>query len=867
MHTKEFNGKFRNNSSVDWRRQVTLVQGESAYSGAAANISVNMSDDVVIQCPCVIEGVCELETLLSQGGMGTAYLGHLIDDPQQRIVLKVPDVSRESVVQLFESECKMLHELHHENIVQFRGMGTFSYEGHELPYLMMKFIPGQSLRQLLAAKGALTWDEVRLVLRDMLSALCCMHEKSLCHRDIKPDNIIYDDEIGRWVLVDFGIAKSVNLVRLATCTMLTQDSGTWDYMAPEQLIGLDTDIRCDIYSLGKVVWELLIGTVPRAGTRLPSAAGLNVPMDVDVLISRMVEHKPEDRYQSPEEALAALNEGAKKIEAWNNTKRRTRRALHWSAWGAGIAAVLALSWKIGDVYQEAQFKKIASGALHPVEMVASLENAHADAFLGWGDSWWKDNMPRIRNKADKELKSLDSEYRSLMRDIESDEHANRMLRLGNFLKKWQDVAPTHKHVRAIQARYEEEQVVALLMRAEALTVGDNKGWADLLVERQKLDKSLSTPQAKEKLSSLDTYVRDNNYNLRLKNIDEAIAQKQYSNAKALIDEAASVYGWTDKLKQARAKGINELWQDYERNVSQYEKNHAYAKALEHIQEFEHQYPHKHEYPVLLEQLVTNKKISIVESWKRSVCLKKEKYNEYYEAMKDFFLNCKGDQSDVYKNELKRFLCWSVHNEIINIMIDGNSDKQRKVAKLLSMKYDECEYAHKSYLDALIQSAQVYLNNPDYHNRMKFWYICQRPPKECVTMRNGPTVYYMKLTSVTIRASDNYYSRTKGGNGADFRVRVYLLEKNNSYLKNSNGGDYVFGEEKRRNQQVMSFSNLAEMYIDTDKYRLKIDIRDTDFFDNAGSTNVWFEFNTKEGSYSGYFKTDNGTEIWWEYTLQ
>src|SRR5574344_1992103 len=125
--------------------------------------------------------------------------------------------------------------------------------------MVMKFIDGPSLRQQLKTQEKLSWDEAKKVLEDIATALGYLYINNMCHRDIKPDNIIFDKEARNWVLVDFGIAKSLQDNIRLTMTMAGQDSGTWDYMPPEQLDGKVVDIRCDIYALGTVIWEALIG--------------------------------------------------------------------------------------------------------------------------------------------------------------------------------------------------------------------------------------------------------------------------------------------------------------------------------------------------------------------------------------------------------------------------------------------------------------------------------------------------------------------------------------------------------------------------------------------------------------------------------
>lgn len=280
----------------DLRYQPTLVSGEEAPLPGDRGTSAHepVEEDAGIPCPYTIEGVCVLESLLARGGMSTLYKGRMLNEEATPIVIKVPSAEVPGALKAFENERTVLKRLQNPHIVPFLGAGKFTCNEREYPYLLMKYIEGPTLRQQLEHRGAFSWADARKVLEDMLAALDCLHEQGWCHCDIKPANILHDDAAKHWVLVDFGIAKPGDSAISETHAKKFKAPGTWDYMAPEQHEGKHADIRSDIYSLGKVVWELLIGEVPRVGASLPEGKGVD-----RALIQNMTTQELQKRYQTP----------------------------------------------------------------------------------------------------------------------------------------------------------------------------------------------------------------------------------------------------------------------------------------------------------------------------------------------------------------------------------------------------------------------------------------------------------------------------------------------------------------------------------------------------------------------------------------
>src|SRR3984957_3131736 len=163
-------------------------------------------------------------------------------------------------VERFQHEARTAAQLEHPNIVPIYRVAQAGAGPSQIIYIVMKQLRGESLATQLAGRGTLPPDEIRAVLRDTAQALSYASRRGVVHRDIKPDNILYDDD--RWVLADFGIAKSI------AGRSLTQSGaavGTPRYMSPEQARAKPLDVRADIYSLGIVAYQCLVGHVPFDG--------------------------------------------------------------------------------------------------------------------------------------------------------------------------------------------------------------------------------------------------------------------------------------------------------------------------------------------------------------------------------------------------------------------------------------------------------------------------------------------------------------------------------------------------------------------------------------------------------------------------
>jgi serine/threonine-protein kinase len=250
---------------------------------------------------------------LGRGGMAIVFQArekHLERD----VALKVLPFSLsfdKEFVERFQREARTAARLEHPNIISIYRVGK---EGRVI-YFVMKFMRGTSLSDVLDQRGRLPADEIKRLLSQTVGALGYAHKHGIVHRDIKPDNIMFD-ELGNAIVTDFGIAKAASGTRLTGTGMAI---GTPHYMSPEQARAQSLDGRSDIYSLGVLAYQCLAGHVPFDGEDAFSIGykhimepvpepPLHTPEDRQLfaVVRRMLEKSADDRYQNADEVLAGL---------------------------------------------------------------------------------------------------------------------------------------------------------------------------------------------------------------------------------------------------------------------------------------------------------------------------------------------------------------------------------------------------------------------------------------------------------------------------------------------------------------------------------------------------------------------------------
>jgi len=262
---------------------------------------------------------------IGRGGMGEVYLAEDTESGE-KLALKIlpPELTRSpQYVERFHREAKAISSLDHPNIIKVYEIG----EEEGVHYIAMEFLGGAALGDLLRKRGRLPVSEAVRIIISIAEALECAHSSGIVHRDVKPDNIL-SDENGRFKIMDFGIARITEGTQL---TMTGTIMGTPEYMSPEQAGGKKVDQRTDIYSLGIVFYEMLTGRVPfHAETALeviqmhltqtpesPKTLNPNIPGNLSAIIGKMVEKNPADRYASFRHVVNAISQAIPKtmIEA------------------------------------------------------------------------------------------------------------------------------------------------------------------------------------------------------------------------------------------------------------------------------------------------------------------------------------------------------------------------------------------------------------------------------------------------------------------------------------------------------------------------------------------------------------------------
>jgi serine/threonine-protein kinase len=261
----------------------------------------------------------EYEILAELGRGGMAIVFHAKEKQLDReVAIKVLPFSLafdKEFVERFQREARTSARLEHPNIIPIYRVG----KSGRVIFFVMKFLRGKPLSALLASRGALPPMEIRQVLTQVGRALAYAHRSGIVHRDIKPDNIMFDEH-GQALVTDFGIAKAATGSKLTGTGMAI---GTPHYMSPEQARAQQLDGRSDIYSLGVVAYQCLTGVVPYDGEDSFSIGykhimeELPVPVlesveqrDLFEVVRKMMAKLPAERFQTADEMVEVLESGA-----------------------------------------------------------------------------------------------------------------------------------------------------------------------------------------------------------------------------------------------------------------------------------------------------------------------------------------------------------------------------------------------------------------------------------------------------------------------------------------------------------------------------------------------------------------------------
>jgi eukaryotic-like serine/threonine-protein kinase len=246
---------------------------------------------------------------IGEGGMANVYLAYdtILDRNVAVKVLRGDLANDEKFVRRFQREALSASSLSHPNIVEVYDVG----EDAGQYYIVMEYVEGKNLKDLIKKRGKLTLSEVIDIMLQITDGMSVAHDSYIIHRDIKPQNIMILEN-GMVKIMDFGIAMAMNSTQL---TQTNSVMGSVHYIPPEQANGKGAILQSDIYSMGIVMYELLTGTLPYRGDNaveialkhlkepLPSIREIlpNIPTSVENIIIKATAKNPKNRYADARE--------------------------------------------------------------------------------------------------------------------------------------------------------------------------------------------------------------------------------------------------------------------------------------------------------------------------------------------------------------------------------------------------------------------------------------------------------------------------------------------------------------------------------------------------------------------------------------
>lgn len=260
---------------------------------------------------------------IGEGGMANVYLAYdtILDRNVALKVLRGDLANDEKFVRRFQREALSASSLSHPNIVEMYDVG----EDDGQYYIVMEYVDGKTLKQLIKKRGALTVSEIIDIMLQLTDGLAHAHESYIIHRDIKPQNILIMEN-GLVKITDFGIAMALNAAQL---TQTNSVMGSVHYLPPEQANGKGVTVKSDIYSLGILMYELLTGSIPFKGENaveialkqmkepLPDVTLENpeIPQSIENILLKSTAKNPKNRYKNVremyEDLKTALDENRK----------------------------------------------------------------------------------------------------------------------------------------------------------------------------------------------------------------------------------------------------------------------------------------------------------------------------------------------------------------------------------------------------------------------------------------------------------------------------------------------------------------------------------------------------------------------------
>jgi len=348
-----------------------------------------------LQAGDVLAGRYEILDLLGEGGMGAVYkaMDRELARPVALKLIRPEMAANPAILARFKQELLLAHQVTHRNVIRIYDLG----DADGVKFITMEFVEGKDLRTLIKEKQKFSPQEAVEVIEQVCLALDATHSVGVIHRDLKPQNIMVDQN-GRVLVMDFGLARTVDGDGMTQTGALV---GTFEYMSPEQALAQNLDQRSDLFSVGLIFYELLTGLMPfRAESAVASlvrrtrerAAPISshdasLPLNLTRIVGKCLETDPNQRYASAKELLTDLETWQGQTAAatlqFSSVRRWAPSAWPWISFGAAVLILTVIGVRYRSLVfssnpaPQAQVKPDVSLAILP------FHNASGDASLDW----------------------------------------------------------------------------------------------------------------------------------------------------------------------------------------------------------------------------------------------------------------------------------------------------------------------------------------------------------------------------------------------------------------------------------------------------------------------------------------------------